>query len=177
MNKLRCVGGPGSVGTAGALVVASLLVACGGAAEKTASPEKEAAQQPAPTTETSECIAKANPGTELPADAPTRISVRHIVVKHIDAHSAPDRVTRSRVEACARAEEALEKLKAGEDFGKVVADYSDENGAATRAGSLGEVKVDDVAPSFAAAAFALDIDQVSYIVESKFGFHIIQRTN
>ena len=65
------------------------------------------------------------------------IGLNHILVRHEGVKRADD-VTRSREEACIRAMEALEKLKAGDDWDEVVADYSDERGAATRSGSLGE---------------------------------------
>ena len=113
----------------------------------------------------------------MPADAPRKVSVAHVVVHHIDVNTAADEIMRSRGEACLRALEALDKLKSGTDFAEVVEAYSDESGAATRGGSLGEVSADDVAAPFAAAAFALDVGQVSYVVESKFGFHVIMRTD
>jgi NIMA-interacting peptidyl-prolyl cis-trans isomerase 1 len=150
------------------------ISACGAPSEKVASPEKTAAEPAGPE---QECIAKANPNADMPADPPTRISVKHIVVKHVDSAGASSGVDRERGAACLRAMEAIDKLKGGADFSAVVADFSDEAGAATREGSLGEIKVEDVAPSFAAAAFALELGQVSYIVESKFGFHIIVRTD
>jgi hypothetical protein len=164
-----------------AIVLSSLLLAaCGGAETPTETPEPAAAAEPAapePQGPEAECLAKANPGTELPADAPNRVGVSHLVIKHVDATNVPDEVSRSRGAACLRALEALEKLKGGAEFGEVVAEYSDEAGADTRGGSLGQVKPEDVAPRFAAAAFALDIGQVSYVVESKFGFHVIMRTD
>lgn len=122
------------------------------------------------------CIAQANAGDGLPDGHPARISVNHILVKHVDAKRAPDAIARSRDDACLRAAEALAKLKSGVGFEQLVADYSDEEGAATRAGSLGAIKPTDVLPAFAAAAFALELNQVSNVVETPSGFHIILRT-
>jgi parvulin-like peptidyl-prolyl isomerase len=75
-----------------------------------------------------------------------------------------------------RAMEARYKLRGGADFGEVVKAYSDEPGAATRAGSLGQVKRSDLLAPFADAAFELDRAQLSDLVETEFGFHVILRT-
>ena len=122
------------------------------------------------------CIAEADPGVELPDGHPPRISVNHILVKHAAAKRVPQSVARTREEACMRALEALDKLKSGSEFDQLVAEYSDEEGAATRGGSIGSIKPDDVLPAFAAAAFALELNQVSNVVETPSGFHIILRT-
>ncbi len=69
------------------------------------------------------------------------------------------------------------RAQGGADFDEVVAEYSDEPGAATRGGMLGAVAREEVAPEFAAAAFRLEMNGVSYVVQTKFGFHIIMRTD
>ncbi len=157
------------------LLTCGLCLGCGGgqSAPKGAKPVAD----PAPATPGAECLARASAEHVPPAaDEPSRVTVKHIVVKHAEAERAPDDITRSAEQACLRAVEALDKLKGGADFDEVVAEYSDEHGAATRGGMLGAVARDEVAPEFADAAFSLELNGVSYVVMTKFGFHIIMRT-
>jgi NIMA-interacting peptidyl-prolyl cis-trans isomerase 1 len=121
------------------------------------------------------CLAAADAKRERKASEPDKISVKHILVKYDGAKGAPATVTRTREQACLRAEEALDKLKGGTSFADVVAQYSDESGAATREGSIGAIERADVAPAFADAAFELHMREVSAVVETAFGFHVILR--
>ena len=101
--------------------------------------------------------------------------MKHVLVKYGGAKGAPATITRTREQACLRAEEALTKLEEGTSFADVVAAYSDESGAATREGTLGAIERADVAPPFADAAFDLKVREVSEVVETPFGFHVILR--
>jgi len=85
-------------------------------------------------------------------------------------------VTRTREEGCLRAQEARSKLEHGASFADVVKEYSEEPGAATREGSLGAIERSQMVPPFADAAFELAAGEVSQVVETDFGFHVIQRT-
>lgn len=113
---------------------------------------------------------------EQAAREPKEIGARHILVMHKDSQRKPDGVTRSRDEAKQRAQECLLKLRGGSDFEAMVKEYSDEPGAVERGGDLGIFGKGAMVKAFADTAFALDVDEVSEIVETQFGFHIIQRT-
>jgi hypothetical protein len=107
--------------------------------------------------------------------APTVIAAQHILVAYRGAERAPAGVTRSKASAQARAAEVDAKAKAGEDFTALVAQYSDDPGAKDRLGSLGKFSRDKMDKTFSDAAFALRVDQVSDVVETRFGFHVIKR--
>ena len=107
---------------------------------------------------------------------PTSIQASHFLVQYKGAMRAPEKIQRTKEEAKARAQEGLAKARRGADFGKVVAEYSDEPGAAERAGSLGEFQAGQMVKPFSDAAFKLKVGEVSGLVETDFGFHVIKRT-
>jgi len=107
---------------------------------------------------------------------PKRIGARHVLIQWMGTERAPANVVRSREQALAVAQEVHRRAKAGEDFARLAVEFSDEPGAGNRGGSLGRFGRGQMVPAFEAAAFQLEIGQVSEIVESPFGFHVIQRT-
>jgi NIMA-interacting peptidyl-prolyl cis-trans isomerase 1 len=155
-------------------VVVSTMFACGGAPSGGVS-SAAAASSASKGDAAEHCLAVAGGKREHKASEPDRISVKHVLVRYAGAKRAPETITRTREQACLRAQEALTKLKEGTSFADVVARYSDESGAATREGSLGTIQRTDVAPGFADAAFELGIREVSEVVETPFGFHVILR--
>ncbi len=62
----------------------------------------------------------------------------------------------------------------GGDFATLAILYSEDPGSAKKGGELGYLSKNDLVPKFANAAFSLKQGAVSPIVETKFGFHIIQ---
>jgi peptidyl-prolyl cis-trans isomerase SurA len=70
--------------------------------------------------------------------------------------------------------ELRERVMDGEDFGTLAYLYSEDQGSAEKNGELGFMKRGMLVPEFAAAAFSLEPSEVSGIVETKFGFHLIK---
>lgn len=68
----------------------------------------------------------------------------------------------------------LDSLLAGKDFAELARKYSDDPGSAVQGGDLGFVKRGVFYPEFEEAAFKLNEGQISGVVESPVGFHIIQ---
>jgi peptidyl-prolyl cis-trans isomerase SurA len=72
------------------------------------------------------------------------------------------------------AKSILDSLKNGADFSVMAKRYSQDPASAVNGGDLGFVKRGIFYPEFEAAAFALNVGQISDIVETQAGYHIIQ---
>jgi parvulin-like peptidyl-prolyl isomerase len=145
------------------LLPALLTVSCGGAKPKPASDPDDSSGSGLETPET-RCLAVARGARERRRDEPEKIVVKHVLVQFAGAKKARPEIKRTEGEACIRALEAMSELRSGEAFTDVVANYSDEPGAATRGGTLGTIKRTDVVPAFADAAFELQPGEASQII-------------
>ncbi|WP_437682455.1 peptidylprolyl isomerase [Sorangium sp. So ce131] len=158
-----------------ALLLTTLAAACGAPPPEPRTPAAAPGDGAAGATSAAACLAAAGAKRQARADEPARIGVKQILVRHAGAERAGG-ATRTREEACLRAMEARDKIRGGADLDAVVAEYSEEAGAASRGGSLGTIERGDVLPPFADAAFELDLHQLSDVVETRYGFHVIFRT-
>jgi protein-disulfide isomerase len=119
----------------------------------------------------------APPSTPPPPPAAGALfGAKHLLVMYAGSTRALASITRSREEARGRAEEAARKLRAGARWEDVVAAYSDEPGAAQRAGDLGTFRRGAMVPEFQGAVEAIQVGAISGAFESTFGFHVIVRT-
>ena len=123
------------------------------------------------------CISIASAKRPRSPNEPPKIAASHVLVQYQGAKTANVHIVRFRDEACLRAMQARDELRAGADFAAVVKNYSDEPGAERRGGSLGTIERKDVVPLFGDAAFELQRGEISNVVETEFGFHVIMRTD
>lgn len=95
------------------------------------------------------------------------ITFRQIVV-------APRASEAARDSALSLATEVLERLRAGEDFAQLARRYSQDPGSRERGGDLGWFRRGQMVEQFDSAVFSLRPGQLSGVVETTFGFHIIR---
>jgi peptidyl-prolyl cis-trans isomerase D len=74
----------------------------------------------------------------------------------------------------AEAHEVLEKIKAGGDFAALAKQYSQDPGTKDKGGELGWIVHGQMVPNFEQATFALEPGQVSGVVKTEYGYHIIK---
>jgi peptidyl-prolyl cis-trans isomerase SurA len=73
-----------------------------------------------------------------------------------------------------RLREFKERITNGENFATLAVLYSEDPGSAPKGGELGFVSRGDLVAEFSAVAFNLDLGEVSKIVKTDYGYHIIQ---
>jgi len=100
---------------------------------------------------------------------PEMVKARHILIKVDKSASEEDKK-----QAQKKAEDILSKIKAGEDFAKLASEFSDDPGSKSKGGDLDFFARGRMVKPFEDAAFALKPGEVSGIVESPFGYHIIK---
>ncbi|MDY0270091.1 SurA N-terminal domain-containing protein [Trichloromonas sp.] len=102
-------------------------------------------------------------------DIPEQVKASHILIKvPLDADPEARKSLRE------RAEKVLAEVKEGKDFATLVRQYSDDQGSVPKGGSLGFFPRGVMVPEFEAAAFAMKPGEISDIVTTPFGYHIIR---
>ena len=105
---------------------------------------------------------------------PEMVSAKHILVQFQGCVRALPEITRTQEEARARIDECLEKARQGEKFEDLAAEYSD-GPSAPKGGDLGRFERNQMDPDFEEAAFACEVGEITDVVETPFGYHIIYR--
>ena len=107
-------------------------------------------------------------------DKPEKVRASHILVKA--DKSDPNVTEQVRAAAKAKAESLLKKVKEGADFADLAKANSDDTFSAQKGGDLGIFDKGTMVPEFSEAAFKLKPDQISDVVETQYGYHIIKVT-
>jgi hypothetical protein len=98
-----------------------------------------------------------------------RIRARHILLRF------PENATPAQTDSVrALAESLRSRLVAGEDFATLASEYSQDTGSGANGGDLGSFGRGEMVPPFEEAAFSLAVGDISEVVETTFGLHIIR---
>ncbi len=100
---------------------------------------------------------------------PEQRKASHILVK-VPSNSTDEAIAKAKQ----KAEALLVRIRKGEDFASLAKTESDDPGSALQGGDLGFFGKGVMDPAFEEAAFALEKGEVSELVRSSFGFHIIK---
>lgn len=93
---------------------------------------------------------------------------------HILIQVAADADESTETNARNKAEELLSRIESGEDFATVASENSDDPGSAKQGGDLGYFGEGVMVPEFDKTVFAMNTGDVSEVIRSQFGYHIIQ---
>jgi len=93
--------------------------------------------------------------------------------RHILARVEPESTEEEKSDARARAEAAYQRVVSGEEFAAVASEVS-EGREKANGGDMGFFARDSMMPELANVAFALDVGQMSKVIETRFGYHILK---
>jgi peptidyl-prolyl cis-trans isomerase D len=100
------------------------------------------------------------------------VSASHILIK-VDPSDSDEKKEKKRK----LAEKVLSEVNSGEDFATLARKYSDDPGSAAKGGDLGSFGRGSMVPEFEKTAFTLNPGEISGLVETQFGLHIIKVTD
>lgn len=101
------------------------------------------------------------------------VKASHILISTVD-DNGKELSEAKKKEAKKKAEEVLKKAKSGEEFSELAKEYSDDSGSAANGGDLGYFTKGQMVQPFEEAAFSLKSGEISGLVESEYGYHIIK---
>ena len=110
---------------------------------------------------------------------PELVRVSHVLISTRNADTGVDLKPEQKIEKRRLAQIVLDRAKAGQDFKKLIKEFSDDEPSKERDGEYTIARQKDdpsraVAPEFEAAAFSLQTNQISALVMTRFGYHIIK---
>jgi parvulin-like peptidyl-prolyl isomerase len=148
----------------------ALLMACNPQTEEMSA---DAPEEPTPEAEPAPLDRQTEAQSVVEIPRP-RIRARHILIAHTLATSAPKDLERNEAEARTRAEAVGQSLAEGADFAALAKTHSDD-GSGKRGGDLGVFTKGVMNATFEEATLALKPGERSGVIQTPFGFHIIER--
>jgi len=100
---------------------------------------------------------------------PEKVHARHILIR-VDPQAGDEEKTAKRKQI----DDIRAKIAAGADFAEIAKQSSDDKGSGARGGDLGWFARGQMVPSFEQAAFSLEPGKLSDVVETRFGYHLIE---
>jgi foldase protein PrsA len=107
---------------------------------------------------------------------PEQIQVSHILIK-FNVPEGQELTEQLKKEANDKIKAVQEKLKSGEDFAALAKSYSEDTASKENGGDIGFISAGQTIKEFEDAAFALKVGEVSDIVETTYGYHLIKATD
>lgn len=103
-----------------------------------------------------------------------KVHVRHILLMTIDPQARQPLSTNTVAAKRKQMDDLIKRIKDGEDFAALAKQYSEDPGSKENGGELPKFGRGDMVPEFEAAAFALKPGQVSDVITTMYGYHIIK---
>ncbi|GGE07425.1 peptidylprolyl isomerase [Psychroflexus salis] len=103
--------------------------------------------------------------------------VNEVKARHILINASDNATDEEKAKALETAKEIKLKLQNGADFEALAQEYSDDPSAKTNGGNIGWFKAFKMVYPFENAAYNLNVGEISDPVKTRFGYHIIQKTD
>jgi len=106
-------------------------------------------------------------------ERPETVRAAHILLSTRDSNTNQELGEEKKKEKKQQMEKLLERAKKGEDFAALVKEFSEDPSSKNKGGEY-TFRRGQMAPEFETAAFALTTNQISDVVTTQFGYHIIK---
>jgi parvulin-like peptidyl-prolyl isomerase len=107
-------------------------------------------------------------------EAPERVRIQHVFFAGRDVQSERELTPEQLKQKRARAEKIRERALAGEDFARLIRENSEDRGVPETKGEYTFGRADRFSEEFKSASFSLSPGQVSDVVSTPFGYHVIK---
>lgn len=107
---------------------------------------------------------------------PESVQVSHILIQ-FEKDEENNVIEESKQEALEKINYIKEEIEEGEDFEILAERFSDDTASAANGGDLGYISRGQTVEAFEEAAFSLDVGDISDVVETEYGYHILKATD